>query len=243
MSLKNLQAWYEKADADDVSEGMAAYSRYHDVMRMLGDHYGYPIERVVAVFSALSPNSDYVGNLRSTASVLRGINMGARADAIRTSGYNHCRDRAYTYATGERDFMDHAKGLKTRAFYRNLVDPTDWYPVTIDGHMVHAYDNSDGTMKDVQLPTRRYHVIADDTRRLADRLGMIPHQLQAIIWFCRKRSKGIIYDPQLDMFGDNTDKWKTVLTPDQIRPFPLYTEKPAGCERVTRNFEAADMGV
>ena len=225
--LNNLWDWYRRADADDIAEGMLAYERYNQVMSDLAQHYGFTIGQTVATFSALSPNSDYLGNLRSAASVLRGIQLGASCDEIRTSGYNHCRDRAYAYATGDKDFLTETKGPKTRAFYQNLVDPFDRVPVCVDGHIAFAWlDERHKPIKQAVVSKRMYNEIAEGVRFIARLEGLIPNQVQAIIWFCRKRELGVIYDPQLDIFADNTDKWKTVLTVDQIRPFPLYTEVP-----------------
>lgn len=183
MSSLNLQQWYNRADDDDKSEGLLAYARYNHVMRMLAEHYGFALDRVVACFAALSPNLDYLGNLRSCASVLRGINMGANVTDIRTAGYNHARDRSFLYATGERQFLDHAKGLKTRAFYKNLMNPNDVEPVCIDGHMLLAYVNERRPLKQAVVSKSQYREVAAAVRDIAADLSLVPNQVQATIWF------------------------------------------------------------
>jgi hypothetical protein len=96
---------FKQADAVDISEGLLAYQRYHEVMKAIADKYNFPIEKVIAVFVSTSPNNDYLGNLRSTVSILDGINKHLLPAEITISTYKHCRDRAYEYATGVRDFL------------------------------------------------------------------------------------------------------------------------------------------
>src|SRR5260370_516937 len=95
MSLDNLTSMLNLADRIDIAEGKVAYQRYHILMTKLSRKFSIPLERVVAAFVSLSPNSDYHGNLRSTISVLAGIHNGVDMHQITVSTYNHCRDRAY----------------------------------------------------------------------------------------------------------------------------------------------------
>lgn len=219
MSYANLKAMLRAADAIDVEEGRLAYPRYHDVMRSIADHYGFGLVETVAAFAALSPNNDYIGNLRSLVSVLQGIRAGATVGEVTVSTYKACRDRAWLYATGETSFERTVRGPKIRAFYFNILDPSDRRHVTIDGHMVAAYRANSGTMKD-NIPRRReYETIATTVRRLAGREGLVPNQVQATIWFARKRLLNVRYDPQMSLFAAADDRWQTSVRVEDIRPF------------------------
>lgn len=224
MSMDNLLALWKRADAIDIAEGLLAYGRYREVMQRLADRYGVDLGRVVAAFAATSPNSDYVGNVRSVVTMLEGLARGLPADACTVSTYKACRDRAYTYLTGEADFMATVKGPKIRAFYSNITDPEDPIPVTIDGHMVAAHRNSGGTMKD-NIPRRaEYLQVAEDVRELARRVGVLPNQAQATLWFTRKRTLRVVFDPQLTLWGAvDGDHWGTNLDIDKLKPYPLRT--------------------
>ncbi|MEM1149226.1 MAG: hypothetical protein AAGI03_01515 [Pseudomonadota bacterium] len=224
LGRRNLRQFFDLADHIDRAEGLVAYSRYHQVMRDLADAYDSTLPRTLAAFCALSPNNDYVGNLRSTASVLAGVKDGVDPGDIVVSTYKHCRDRAYQYATGEAQFLGHARGPKIRAFYRNILDPHDWEPVTIDGHMKAAFEGKPLTMKEaIVRSAREYDVIANETRRLANRLGLLPNQLQAIIWFARKRVLRIKFEPQISLFARTDDLWATLVSPSEVPPFPFET--------------------
>lgn len=218
--LENLSRLFNQADEYDYAEGQQAYFRYNEVMRGFAAHYCFPLDRVTAAFCALSPNNDYFGNLRSLASVLDGLNRGVPVDDIIVSTYNHNKHRAIMYVKGLDQFESGKRGPKILAFYNNILRPYDNKYVTVDGHVVAAYRGRNLTMKQALVRNNREYVeIADAVKELAGRHYMLPHQAQAIIWFTRKRTLGIKYDAQLDLFGATDDVWKTSLSPDVIKPY------------------------
>lgn len=219
MSGRNLRRMFDMADSIDRQEGRLAYLRYHQVIARFAVHYDAPFDQTLAAFVALSPNSDYFGNLRSLASVLDARRKGRPVFEATVSTYNHCRARAWSYLTGEVDFLETVKGPKVRAFYHNIHDPGCPRHVTIDGHMVCAYRNISAPMKEVQIGKRDYDKISNATKRLAKTLGLLPNQVQATIWLARKRVMGIKYNPQIDLFRDPGDVWRTDITPDEARPY------------------------
>jgi hypothetical protein len=65
-----------------------------------------------------------------------------------------------------------------------------------------------------------YRLIANDCFRLAKQTGLLPNQLQAIIWFTRKRLLRIKYDSQVDLFAwSNNDVWRTLLPLAELQPY------------------------
>jgi hypothetical protein len=205
----NIRRLWSRVDSVDRSEGMVAYRRYHTTLERLADRYGYPLTSVVGMFAALSPNNDYMNNLRSVASLLRG--------SMRTSTYNACRTRALRCMAGE-GFLSFTKGPKTRSFYQNIMDPEDPWPVTVDGHAYCIYADRRMTMKDVAYLKFNYSEVADAYRIAALDIGLIPCQLQAILWFTWKRVNRIVYQPQMDMFRPG-DQWMLDLYPHEISSF------------------------
>lgn len=220
MSYANLKTILRKADEIDIQEGRLAYARYNELLSEIAEHYDFGLRQTVAAFAALSPNNDYFGNLRSLVSVLHGIRRGVDCHDITVSTYKACRNRAYGYATDAVSFEDTVRGPKIRAFYFNILDPADKRHVTIDGHMAAAFRNNDGTMKENIVRPSEYRAIAETVKRLASREKLIPNQVQAIIWFTRKRLLNVKYDGQFELFGDPTDRWKTKISLTDIRPYP-----------------------
>lgn len=220
MTYANLKAMYAQADDVDRREGALAYSRYNALLGEVAGHYEFDMEPTVAAFAALSPNNDYLGNLRSLVSLLTGIRKNKPCDDIVVSTYKACRNRAHAYATGSVSFPRTVRGPKIRAFYFNILDPDARQHVTIDGHMAAAYRANGGTMKENLVKPREYAQIARAVKRLASYEGLIPNQIQATLWFTRKRLLNVLYDGQYDLFSDPNDRWKTLMRVEAIKPYP-----------------------
>lgn len=233
MGFENIDALWQLRDKVDESEGKKAYRRYRRVMGDFAEHYGFPLKDVTSAFVALSPNSDYHGNLRSLASVLDGVRHDVPAHKITVSTYNACRDRAVQYVTGEADFLKTVRGPKIRSFRDNILRPNTSNEVTVDGHMIAAWHGAALTMKQAAALLKskaQYDLIADDIRDLAAREGIAPCQAQAVLWLTRKRTLSVKYSPQIELFGDNTDQWRTICAPED---FPPYERKTDEAERET----------
>lgn len=207
------------ADDQDLRDGMGAYCCYRKQMVAYADHYGVALSAVTSAFVALSPNSDYIGNLRSLTSVLDGIRDGLPVDAITVSTYKACRDRAHSYLTGKADFLKTVRGPKIRAFRDNILRPRSSRLVTVDGHMVAAYYGDPSmTMKEAAYQMRnraQYAMIAAAITDLADAHGMAPCQMQAVLWHTRKR-----------VFDIKFDRQASLLDPFCVRTFPAYRPTP-----------------
>lgn len=218
---QNLHKYFALADAVDITEGMVAYERYNIVMRRLAAKYhAFSLDQVCAVFCSLSPNSDYWGNLRSTVSVLQGI-LECRPDQdIVVSTYGHCKLRALAYARGTKSFTAETKGPKILNFYHNILAPHSSQWVTIDGHMVGVLrDDRKGTMRDLLIKPSEYREHAALVKQFAFNQFMLPCQMQAILWFVRKRLLNVVYDGQFDMFASADDAWRTARDVDTIKPY------------------------
>lgn len=224
---RNLAVLWTKADDMDRSDGYHAYERYNRLMKTIAAHYSVPTERVVAAFVALSPNSDYHGNLRSLVSMLEAGRQGLSYESAIVSTYNACRARAALYLTGT-PFLDHAKGLKTRAFYQNILVPYEAGPVTVDGHMYHAWAGTSGGMRDAKVTRKIYAQISHDMCRLASEMHLLPHQVQAILWFARKRLLDVVYDRQMSLLDRDSGYQKTAFKLNEIKPYGVENEHQDG---------------
>jgi hypothetical protein len=219
MSLRNIEKVMSRADSVDITEGRVAYYRYHEVLQGIADYYGYPLDRTVAAFAALSPNNDYVKNLRSLVTILKGHREGKRPEDCPVSTYLHCRARAWSYITGEVSFLDTVRGKKILNFYANILNPLDPYPVTIDGHALNVWRGRVAILKESLVKPRLYEEVAGDYRKVADRHRLQAHQVQAIVWFTHKRLHGILATSQLSLLAEPGDVWQTLRKPEEIKPF------------------------
>jgi hypothetical protein len=216
-NYKNILRVLDAADPIDVNEGRIAYFRYNELLKRFADRYSLPFPIVCAAFAALSPNNDYLGNLRSLKTVIEGFQSGRDRSRITVSTYGHCRDRALKYLDGSADFLGTVKGKKIKNFYQNILNPIDPVPVTIDGHAVNLWLGKIQSVKDAR--GFHYETVANDFRRAAIAENLIPNQVQAITWFAWKRINRILFKPQLKLFGDPSDRWETIVDLDEIKTF------------------------
>lgn len=135
------------------------------------------------------------------------------------STYKACRSRAFDYLTGRAVFDTPSRGLKTLTFYNNILYPDQARGATIDGHMKAAWLGARMTMREAVVKSRgEYRVIEAGVVELAGQQGMLPHQIQAIIWLARKRLMQVRYTAQLDLFtGTGVDYCPRTAPPYGVR--------------------------
>lgn len=219
MSLENVKKILPLIDRIDYREGLIAYQRYRNMLSKLAEKYALPLPSVIAAFVSLSPNNNYMGNLRSTVTLLECLRQGKQVEWVNVSTYRACKFRAWKYLTGELDFLAVTKGPKIRSFYFNIIDPENPDYVTIDGHMFSLWIGERMKMVESARARIKYQDVAKGISQIAIcEQGLIPNQLQAMLWFTWKRIHNIVYSPQLNLL-DPTDHWRNNLNPDQIRPF------------------------
>lgn len=216
MSVQNIIAVYHRADRVDLREGLAAYASYHQTMQNFAASYDADVEIVAAVFSALSPMNDYMGNMRSLKSVLEGVKVGLPVEKIKCTTTHSNRLKAYRLAIGDAGPREVFKGKKTFAFWNNLSRPTCEKYVTVDRHALSIYEGY--RVAKPNVPRNRYDGIADCYREAAKILGVIPNQVQAVTWLTWKRINAIVYKSQLDLFQQG-NVWQNTLRPEDVKLF------------------------
>jgi hypothetical protein len=219
--LHNIKAALKRTDPVDWAEGLLAYTRYHEVITGLAMHYGFRMATGAAVFCELSPSNDYVGNLRSAATLMDGFRRGALLDSLSVTTFNHCKRRAWTYLREDsaRGFLREHKGApKITNFFHNICAPDSPDHITIDGHMYGIWIGRRQRMREAAEARWKYQDVAADFRAVAFSEFILPCQLQAILWFTWKRIHRIIYQPQMCLLRP-TDQWHLIRDPKDIRPY------------------------
>jgi hypothetical protein len=229
--LGRLEALFARTTSTDRVEGALAYGRYHRVLKAFAGYYGFGIVPTVEAFAATSPNNDYHGNLRSMASVLHAVNQGLGPRDFTVSCYKACAERAYGYATGETSFLDTVKGEKITVFRHNLLYPETSKRATVDGHMFAAWAGDyTMTMKQAALTfsgSKKWYIAVErDIVRLAKKHGLLPHQMQAILWIARKRIQDNKYSTQMHMDHGKQDLSRILCRPEDYLPYPTRQAPP-----------------
>jgi hypothetical protein len=170
-----IQAWYDASDGD-IAQGRAWYPVAHDLADILGDG---DTRKGAGVIAALSPQVAWERNCDLARDACAG-------DVHGHNGQNLGKVRAILDGADPADVLPADR--KTGHFYRNIVDPTDPDPVTIDRH---AHDVAVGERygsRDRGLGcASRYATLAHAYREAARRLGELPCTVQAVTWVSWRR--------------------------------------------------------
>lgn len=168
-----LRSFDTAPDTFKVS-GMNWYRAVHDsaIAR------GYDVHTYAGVMAALSPNMPWDRNvmLADKAMAEGGLDKG-------TLPYSIQRTNAIINGANPLELLNTKSGHKTFNFYLNISNPDNHDAVTIDRH---AFDIATGVRlgkEDRGLSSkRRYYEYVDYYRNAADKLGILPQQLQAVTW-------------------------------------------------------------
>lgn len=206
MHVQNIERVWDAARSDEVSAGQQAYPKYQRITTQVAAKHGFSPTIGAAVFAALSPNSDYWGNLRDTDRLLAAAAAGADLTSFSVSTYGNNKRKAWHIANGGDPDL-YIKVLKTRNFFHNIQDPANPEFVTIDGHMFNVYHNErnplasrDKARRIVKVSPKLYAAIAGALKELAVRKGEYPSTVQAILWLTWRRMHGIRTPAQTEMW-------------------------------------------
>ena len=136
---------------------------------------------IPSLLAALSPSTEIERNHELVDELIR---LGDCSHA-----YGLCIERGRRILAGE-PALTVLGGRKTRAFYRNLLDPNRPGPVTIDRHaisLLYGLKLGDTTGLTILNRIGAYQWAAAIYRTVARRYGVLPHQLQAVTWLTWRR--------------------------------------------------------
>jgi len=170
--VRNIAKSYREASPELVAAGRDWYSMAHDHAMRIGQ--GDAV-RGAGVIAAMSPQKDWKTNLDLADSFVKTGRAGHTNDSL---------SKASRIMAGEdpADVMKTAH--KTRNFYKNILDPSDPAPITVDRHAHDIAVNRRFGDKDRGLSSNgRYSHFHDAYTAAANSLGVeTPNQVQATTW-------------------------------------------------------------
>lgn len=151
------------------------YFRVNEYCKTLSEMNNMPLIKVAGILSALSPNNTFASNIKSLEMFLK-TNGNCK---VTTYGNQKIKALAILSAP-DTITIDEVKkilgGLKTMAFFDNIVRPETSQDVTIDLWMIRHF-GIEGS-----LTPKKYNDASNKIRKLAKSLNLLPHQVQAKLW-------------------------------------------------------------
>ena len=192
--VRNILKVYRRATPEDIANGLEWYDRAKRYASIISNLSGVNLNTVVGVMAALSPNNRWERNVKDTERMVWAWVKGEDLSDFKVSCYNTMKQKAWSILednlTDDDDILTRLKGQKIRSFYSNIRGLSE---VTIDGHALNiALGIRQGLTSDkTNMGKKLYREMQEAYVKAAKRVGVKPHELQAITWTTWKREHGI----------------------------------------------------
>lgn len=176
--VAEISSQYRSATKAQREAGRTWYERAHETAVEIGKG---DAKKGAGIISALSPMTQWDLNIRKAKELVK-------TGTTTSAGGNHNVRKAQAILAGQDpdELFSLKTGAKTTQFYKNIKDPSDPIPVTIDRH---AYDSALNTRgaydaRDGKVKGGRYIHFQDGYTNSANELGksLLPNQVQATNW-------------------------------------------------------------
>lgn len=192
--VRNILKVYRRATADDTVSGVEWYDRAKRMAEWIATDVGLPVNTVIGVMAALSPNNRWERNCKDTDTMCRAYVAGDDLSDFKVSCYNKMKEKAWSILDddlrADDAILTRLNGQKIRSFYSNIRGLDE---VTIDGHALNiALGVRQGLTTDkTNMGKKQYKELQLAYVKAAKRVKVKPHVLQAITWTTWKREHGI----------------------------------------------------
>ena len=191
--IHNIISVYRDADETQRAEGLLWYDNAQKAAYLIALKSDGPVYLVGAVIAALSPNNKWERNLVNADALIGAFVNGDGLLSVKVSTYHAMKRKAWDILAARPDY-DGAKamlkGQKITSFFMDIMGE---FNVTIDGHARNiAYGERVGLTDDrSNIGKKEYRALQAAYEAAAERLGLMPYQLQAITWRVWRDRHGI----------------------------------------------------
>ena len=173
--VKLLLDRYEKCSPSDITYGRHWYMKVHDYSVILSSKYNCTVKQAAGVIATLSPRNKWQDNLKDAENVISAYSQGNDLKKVPLSSPYVKIDKCIKILQQGID-PDTILVQKSRSFYRCI-----FYPLTkevcVDVWAARALE-----YREKWIPYKVYPQLQECYIIAADKLDIIPHVLQAIIW-------------------------------------------------------------
>tara|TARA_Y100000356_G_scaffold123167_1_gene117931 strand:- start:144 stop:758 length:615 start_codon:yes stop_codon:yes gene_type:complete len=191
--VHNITSVYNDADEYQHAEGLLWYDQAKQAAYRMAVKHDVPVYIAVAVIAALSPNNKWSRNLTNADALIGAFVNGDGIDSVKVSTYHKMKAKAWGILAARPSYngaKDMLKGQKITSFFCDIMGE---FNVTIDGHARNiAYGERVGLTDDrSNIGVREYRALQAAYEETAQRVGLMPYQLQAITWRVWRDRHGI----------------------------------------------------
>ena len=179
----NVLAVLESATPEQIAAGRGWYPLANRIAKSEALRAGKPVDNLIWMLAALSPNTDWKKNLAAFEQMLD------TGDTRHQTGEN--KDKARDIYDGN---LDRLGGDKVNAFARAIQNPTGSTEACIDRHALSIHVGRPLGKNDLEAKTlagrsnsknpelNAYRIVADVYARVAEMTEFTVHEVHAITW-------------------------------------------------------------
>ncbi len=184
----NILKVYNRATDAEREQGLYWYATANKDAQAIAERHNVPLKHVAGVIAALSPGLEWGLNLLQADELISAFKTDKPRPSVGVYGKKNV-NKAYEILQGQDPLTVLPKtGPKTRAFYSCIESPENSFQVTIDRHAkCLAYWRLTDREAISAVRPAEYEHLARHYNVISERLGLMPHQLQAITWVAWKR--------------------------------------------------------
>jgi hypothetical protein len=160
-----------KLDETNYQASLDWYFILHDYAKNLAERNNLTLIQTAGVISALSPMVQFTTNLRDAE------RFCSTRSIANLATYTKQRKKALSIigAKSEKEVLAILGGNKTKAFFLNILKPQTSMDVCLDTWMIKFFEFKN-------LTPKRYRDASSEIQKIAQEMGIMPHQVQALLW-------------------------------------------------------------
>lgn len=184
-----LKSFYKLATPEEQLAGRNWYREMYNWVEAVAEARDMDVMQACGIFAALSPQMSVD---RNKALFMQYVKTGA------ASHYGVLIDKCQQIENADtaQEIEDILNGNKIASFFRNIWDYEAYGKVTIDRHALATMLQTPATVKPLDdgqysMTNKQYSQFEAIYQSIADEVGILPHQLQAVLWDTYRRLRDL----------------------------------------------------
>ena len=198
MTIKNILAVYDMATPEEIREGVVWYATALAECKRISIDNGIPLNTVVGVTAALSPNNKWTRNILNARDMVEAYVSGDSIESFKVSTYTKMKEKAWSIlecgTASDVEIIKILKGQKIISFFENIMG---YDGCTIDGHARNiAYAERIGLTGSLYIGKKEYKILQEDyvkaaSMRTTNGRPLKAFEMQAVTWVTWRRIHNI----------------------------------------------------
>lgn len=194
-NVNNIARIFSMARPEEIAAGKSWYARAQSECMEIAQRHTLPLQIVVGVVAALSPNNKWERNVSNADALCAAFLNGDALESVKVSTYHAMKSKAWAIledgpSTVE-EIVQALNGQKIVAFFRCIMGENT---CCVDGHALNIWcdERQPLTSDKTNLTKKLYAEVAADYAKAGNKHGIPAYEMQAITWTVWRRIHGIV---------------------------------------------------